>query len=265
MGCKYEVKDIKNKNYILVLTVLTLTIGFGVYVYGVEKVDNKDNTLQLASESPNIKTKYIEEIIESTKENVDLTKNKSSEVKIDWNLTLVNSENKVPDNYIVSLENIDQYRKFDSRAIDFLNKMLSDMKKDGIKDIWVQSAYRSIESQYKVFEEQVQQYMKQGKSREEAEELTQKEINKPGYSEHNLGLAVDFNYVNNQFENTKAFVWLKKNAEKYGFILRYEKEKENITGVEYEPWHWRYVGEEHAKKINEMNMCLEEYIDFLKK
>ena len=94
--------------------------------------------------------------------------------------------------------------------------------------------------------------------------MTFKIINKPGTSEHNLGLAVDFNYVNLDFENTKAFTWLKENAEDYGFILRYRKDKEDITKVEYEPWHWRYVGKEHAKKINELDMCLEEYIDYLK-
>lgn len=101
-------------------------------------------------------------------------------------------------------------------------------------------------------------------SKKEAEEMTLKIINKPGTSEHNLGLAVDFNYVNLDFENTKGFRWLKNNAENYGFILRYKKEKEDITKVEYEPWHWRYVGKEHAILMNRLDMCLEEYIDYLK-
>lgn len=90
-------------------------------------------------------------------------------------------------------------------------------------------------------------------------------INKPECSDHNLGLAVDFNYVKEDFENTKAFKWLTKNAENYGFILRYPKGKEYITKVDYEPWHWRYVGEENAKKMNELNMCLEEYVEYLNK
>ena len=106
--------------------------------------------------------------------------------------------------------------------------------------------------------------MQQGKTREEAEQLTLRIINKPGTSEHNLGLAVDFNYVDYSFEETKGFRWLQENAEDYGFILRYRKDKESITKVDYEPWHWRYVGVENAKKINELNMCLEEYIDYLK-
>ena len=104
-----------------------------------------------------------------------------------------------------------------------------------------------------------------GKSKEEAERLTLQTINKPGTSEHNLGLAVDLNYVNYDFEKSGAYKWLTENAEKYGFVQRYKKEKENITKVDYEPWHWRYVGEENAKKMNELDMCLEEYIDYLKK
>ena len=90
-------------------------------------------------------------------------------------------------------------------------------------------------------------------------------INKPGTSEHNLGLAIDFNYVNYNFDQTKGFKWLKDNAENYGFVLRYDKEKEDITKVIYEPWHWRYVGKENAIKMNELNMCLEEYIEYLSK
>ena len=76
-----------------------------------------------------------------------------------------------------------------------------------------------------------------------------------------MGLAVDFNEVTEGFANTKAYKWLLKNAENYGFILRYPKEKEDITGVIYEPWHWRYVGKENAIEMNEKNMCLEEFVD----
>lgn len=161
----------------------------------------------------------------------------------------------------MKLASIDQYRKFDSRAIKYLQDMIEDMREDGVRNIWVQSSYRSVEEQRTVYNNKVQYYKEQGKNQEEAERLTEEIINKPGYSEHNLGLAVDFNYVNGEFEETKAFKWLKENAENYGFILRYPKEKENITKVTYEPWHWRYVGEENAKKINELGMCLEEYVE----
>lgn len=185
--------------------------------------------------------------------------------ELDWNLTLVNSENKMPDNYEVQLDNIDQSRKFDSRAISYLNSMIQNMKSDGAINIWPQSTYRSVETQTELYNKKVQYFKSIGKGEEEAKALTEQVINKPGYSEHNLGLAVDFNYVKESFKDTKEYVWLIENAEDYGFILRYPKEKESITKVSYEPWHWRFVGIEHAKKINELGMCLEEYIEYLDK
>lgn len=181
----------------------------------------------------------------------------------DWRLILVNYENTLPSNFEIELYSIDKTRAIDSRVKNDLNQMFKDMKKDGYSNIWVQSAYRSIEYQEELFNNKVNTYMEEGKSKEEAEELTLQTINRPGTSEHNLGLAVDFNYVNYEFENTKEFKWLKENAENYGFVLRYKKEKEDITKVSYEPWHWRYVGAEHAKKMNELGMCLEEYIEYL--
>ena len=182
----------------------------------------------------------------------------------DWKLTLVNYDNILPKKFNIELSYIDNTRQFDSRAINELKNMLKDMRKDGISNVWVQSAYRSIKYQENLFNDKVNTYMRQGYGKEEAEKLVMKTINKPGTSEHNLGLAVDFNYVDYNFENTLGFKWLEQNAEKYGFILRYRKEKEEITKVNYEPWHWRYVGADNAKKINELDMCLEEYIEYLK-
>lgn len=191
--------------------------------------------------------------------------NEKTEKKIDdWRLVLVNYENELPEGFTVELSNIDKTRQFDSRAIEYLNQMMQALKDDGIKSVWVQSAYRSPEYQSELYNEKVEEAMNQNLTKEEAEEYTSKLINKPGTSEHNLGLAVDFNYVDEDFDKTEGFAWLIENAENYGFILRYEEEKQEITKVSYEPWHWRFVGPEHAKKINELNMCLEEYIEYLK-
>lgn len=181
----------------------------------------------------------------------------------DWRLTLANFENVLPEDFKVEVADIDSTRQFDARAIGYLNKMMNDMRKSGISNVWIQSAYRSIARQKELYDNSVQKYIKQGKTKEEAEKLTDEYINKPGSSDHNLGLAVDFNNVDNNFEDLKAFKWLKENAENYGFILRYPKDKENITKIAYESWHWRFVGEENAKKMNSLNMCLEEYIEYL--
>ena len=180
--------------------------------------------------------------------------------KDDWRLILVNKDNEIPEDYEVELANIDKRLQFDKRAIGELNEMMADMRKSGISYVWVQSAYRDEKLQTELYQNSVQKYMKQGMTKEEAELKTQKSINKPNTSEHNLGLAVDFNEVTEGFANTKAYQWLLKNGENYGFILRYPKEKENITGVMYEPWHWRYVGKENAIEMNEKNLCLEEFV-----
>ena len=113
------------------------------------------------------------------------------------------------------------------------------------------------------FCQKVTYYKNQGKKQEEAERLAQTVVQRPEMSEHNLALAADFNTVTNEFEKTKAFEWLQKNAADYGFVWRYPKDKQDITGIVYESWHWRYVGKEHAKVMKEKGYCLEEYIDYL--
>lgn len=214
----------------------------------------------------------IEEIYNATNEenvkNEVILLNINNPIKVkqslnDWRLILVNYEHELPENFNIKLANIDNTRQFDERAIDELNALLIDAKKAKIGNLWVQSAYRSIERQEELFNKKMNEYIRAGKSKEEADMLTRKYINESNTSEHNIGLAVDFNYINKDFEKTPVFAWLMENAEKYGFILRYRKDKEEITRVNYEPWHWRYVGVEHAEKINELDMCLEEYVDFL--
>lgn len=234
-------------------------------------VDNSmDNTINIITNNISDNTmNNTNTIVENTIKNETGDKNqvtsnniKTNLITDEWNLKLVNYENSLPIDFKPNLSNIDSTRKFDSRAIGKLKQMINNMKKDNVKDIWIQSSYRSIEQQQIIFNKKVNEYINNGKSAKEAEMLTLKTINKPGTSEHNLGLAVDFNYVNLNFEKTKAFAWLKENAEDYGFILRYPKEKEQITKVNYEPWHWRYVGEVHAKKMNDEELCLEEYIKY---
>lgn len=210
-----------------------------------------------------------EEIKNDNKNEAEIVELQGGNVEIieeinDWRLILVNNENPLPENFAVELANFDYARQFDKRAINELITMIKDMKAQGVKNIWVQSAYRSPEYQETLFNNKVKEFINMGKTQEEAEKMASKWVNKSETSEHNVGLAVDFNNVKQDFENTKEFKWLTENAENYGFILRYKKEKENITKVNYEPWHWRYVGAEHAKEINKLDMCLEEYIDYIK-
>ncbi len=184
--------------------------------------------------------------------------------EIDWRIVLVNNENPLPTNFNIELASVGGNKEFDGRAAGELLAMIKAMKAAGVPNIWIQSAYRTPEYQDNLYNNKVQDFIVMGKNQVEAERLASKWVNKSETSEHNLGLAVDFNNVKKEFENTREFTWLVKNAEEYGFILRYKKEKQSITKVNYEPWHWRYVGQEHAKKMNELDMCLEEYVEYLK-
>ncbi len=250
---KNNIKNKRGKNNIKIILILILSISIILMILLYKKFkENKSNIEETFSNNNYIEKNNVIEVVLPNKKKIE-----------DWKLVLVNKENPLPENFTIELENIDSTKQFDKRAIGELKQMIQEMKKSGVNNIWVQSAYRSTEYQKTLYDNKINDYLSKGATIEEAEILTSEYINKPGESEHNLGLAVDFNNVDNDFENTKAYTWLNENAKNYGFIMRYPEEKSEITGVEYEPWHWRYVGKEHSYKMEELNMCLEEYIEFL--
>lgn len=268
-GGKEKLNRLANKHVLQLSIILFLLIIIAVVVIVARKVilnDGQATNFETEEISNNDNSEQSQNTTNSTNEigteNSSNTVTASNNLSLldDWQIRLVNRDNPLPDDFSVELENLDASRKFDKRAIEPLKQMICDMRDQGIKNIWAQSTYRSIEYQKGLYEKSINKYLKQGKSQEEAQKLTDEYINRPGTSEHHLGLAVDFNNVDEGFENTKAYEWLLENASNYGFILRYPKEKEDITGIEYEPWHWRYVGPEHAKKMKEQNLCLEEYV-----
>ena len=268
-GGKEKLNRLANKHVLQLSIILFLLIIIAVVVIVARKViisDGQAANSETSEISNNDNSEQSQNTTNSTNEigteNSSNTVTASNNLSLldDWQIRLVNRDNPLPDDFTVELENLDASRKFDKRAIEPLKQMICDMRDQGIKNIWAQSTYRSIEYQKGLYKKSINKYLKQGKSQEEAQKLTDEYINRPGTSEHHLGLAVDFNNVDEGFENTKAYRWLLENASDYGFILRYPKEKEDITGIEYEPWHWRYVGPEHAKKMKEQNLCLEEYV-----
>lgn len=188
-----------------------------------------------------------------------------------WNMVLVNGSHPLPDGFSVGKTKIKSSYlaysglTFDSRAISYLEAMCAAAQKSGV-NLKAISAYRTNARQTELFNNQIEKQRKKypNKSEEELKQIASTISARPGTSEHELGLAVDFNSVEESFENTKEGKWLKENAADYGFILRYPKEKQSITGVIYEPWHYRYVGVDHAKKMNSLGLCLEEYIEYLK-
>lgn len=170
---------------------------------------------------------------------------------------LVNKKNKLPDNYVpadlnlISKEYSDSKQHLRNIAQINFEKMAKDIEKEGLKIIAV-STYRDSEYQDKLFNNYVQE-----KGLEYASMCSAKK----GFSEHQTGLAVDIASSNldyDNFDKTEEFKWVKNHAHKYGFILRYPKDKVNITGYKYEPWHYRYVGD-IAPYIYLNNLTLEEY------
>lgn len=173
-------------------------------------------------------------------------------------LVLVNYENKLTKGFYIDLVEFDGYQV--SRVlVDDLNNMYDQALKDGVK-IYINNAYRSVESQEKIFNSRVNKYMKNKMSKRDAVALTKKSVQVPGYSEHHTGLAIDFSKLGDYQVNSKMWKWLSENASDYGFILRYPSSKTNITKISYEPWHYRYVGKKIAKEIKSKNITLEEYL-----
>ena len=149
----------------------------------------------------------------------------------------------------------------DSRAARAYEQMYDAAAADGIY-LTPCSGYRSYSTQKRLYYEFYYQYINQGYSSEEAHALTSKRRNPPGSSEHNIGICMDIICASSSanFQNTEAYAWLDANAHNYGFILRYPEDKVSVTGVKYEPWHWRYVGVENAAAIKNSGLCLEEYL-----
>ncbi|MBQ9166338.1 MAG: M15 family metallopeptidase [Oscillospiraceae bacterium] len=182
----------------------------------------------------------------------------------EWNLMLVNPWNPLPEDFSVDLTDIGSGHCVDTRCYSALQEMLDDCRAAGLSPV-ICSSYRSQERQQELFDNKVDRLMPEGYSYEDARTEAATVVALPGTSEHQLGLAVDIVDVNNQRldqsqEDTPVQQWLMENSWRYGFILRYPTGKSDITGVIYEPWHYRYVGREAAEEIYSSGVCLEEYL-----
>lgn len=190
---------------------------------------------------------------------------KSAEInKLDWKLTLVNNENPIKTTKEIKTVKVGNNQYVDERIETQLKKMLADAKAAGVKPL-ICSSYRTEEKQKSLFDNKVKKNKNSGMDDDEAVQEAAGWVAYPGTSEHQLGLAVDIVDLDHQSldssqEKTAATKWLMENCQNYGFILRYPTEKSEITGVNYEPWHYRYVGEDVAKEIMKREICLEEYL-----
>lgn len=182
-----------------------------------------------------------------------------------WALTLVNFEHTLPDGFAVpELTQLRSGQAVDSRAYPALQQMMDDARAAGLWPV-ICSSYRSWDEQEELFEEEVQNWISRGYIGEEAEAQAAMWVARPGASEHQTGLAVDivdlsYQVLNKEQEDTPVQRWLMEHCADYGFILRYPAGKSDLTGVGYEPWHYRYVGVEAARDITRGGLCLEEYL-----
>jgi len=184
-----------------------------------------------------------------------------------WKLTLVNGDNPLPDEFVPVLSEVCEGYMFDSRAVEPLEAMMEAGDKAGLK-LRICSAYRTYEVQAKLYEGEVAKQRAKGLSEADAIVEGKRTVAYPGESEHNLGLAVDifsedYPYLEEGFADTLEAIWLKEHCAEYGFILRYPKDKTDITGIIFEPWHFRYVGVEAATYMMEKGLTLEEYLELV--
>ena len=178
-----------------------------------------------------------------------------------WNLVVVNGTRAMPEGYVPQLATVaGSDVKMDFRVAPYYTAMYDAAKKDGIT-LTPYSGYRSYDRQKRNYNNLTEKYMSQyNLSREDAAVKAATVILPPGTSEHNLGLAMDICNTYDSFANQKEYAWLVEHAHEYGFILRYTAEKQPITGIVPEPWHWRFVGVEYAEEIKNSGLCLEEWL-----
>lgn len=274
-----KVQKIKNKKFIIIfcLSLLILTALLTCYFYffynNVPKVstaagskvsislhEDEEKDLNGSSEDTpafNSKNATIDDS-EKSVEPCKVTDFSGWNKSCDLNLLVINKDNAISDSYKFSLVDFNG-KLINSEIMSPLESMINDAKKDNI-NIYVSSGYRSVKRQTVLYNRKVSYFLKKGLSKAQAEIEAAKVVAKPKTSEHHTGLAIDFNSIKDSFCKTKEYDWLLKNSHKYGFILRYPKNKSDVTNITFEPWHFRYVGLEHAKYIMENGICLEEYI-----
>lgn len=251
------------------LAILVATSGIiGAYNHTVS--GESATTETTTSTSTTETTKETSKPKETKKERLNKELPKDAKPS-DWDLLLTNYNHKLSNQYKPELAYIGSQR-LDKCVLPHYKEMAAAAKKAGYP-LTIVSSYRSVDYQEKIYKEQIQLYLNQGKSQKEAEKETADYMTKPGTSEHHTGLSLDVlgtayyekgGTLDESFAEDKSAQWLAKHCAEYGFIVRYPKNKVDITKIHYEPWHLRYVGKDNAEYIMSHHISLEEYIDELK-
>lgn len=266
-GIRRKLKSLSRsqKKIIIVVTVALLIGGIFGNMIGraaVRRASEKEIARVTAQieEREQAKREAVQKKLDALSESSDGAKK-----DLPWYMVLVNGDHPMEEGYVPELTELEPGYSVDSRIAKAAKEMLADAKKAGLQVI-ICSAYRSVERQENVFSDSMKTRIQEGMDYWDAFYETSQNVALPGTSEHALGLALDL--ISNQYtelderqEQTREAKWLAENCHKYGFILRYPPDKTDITGIIYEPWHYRYVGVEDATKIMQMDVTLEEYLE----
>jgi len=233
---------------VLFLLVLLLIVG-AITVLKIASVSRNKDAKQAEEAAEASEAQAEEEAEEAEQAKAD----KIAEEKSQWYLILVNPWNEIPEDYDIETADIEDGYVADVRIQDALREMLADCREAGYSPMIV-STFRTRETQQYLYDHTA----------------NKADTAVPGHSEHECGLAADIidsgsagwsDPLIDEQEDMPTQIWLMEHCQDYGFILRYPKDKEEITGIIYEPWHYRYVGKEHAANIMSNGLCLEEYIE----
>lgn len=239
----------------IILCIAILITGICVSVHLTKKDDTNSESQQTQSQDVAVQEEATEEIT-----------SQQPPKEREWNLILVNPQNTIPDGYAdsITLTQLQNGQAIDSRCYPDLQEMMDACRADGLSPLIV-SSFRSNETQESLYNRKINQFKDMGYNDDDAKIEAGRIVAVPGTSEHQLGLAIDvvdtsYQTLDEQQENTPTQKWLMQNSYKYGWILRYPNSKKDITGIIYEPWHYRYVGKEAAEEIYNSGVCLEEYL-----
>ncbi|MDN6627136.1 MAG: M15 family metallopeptidase [Pisciglobus halotolerans] len=248
-------------------------LATAVLLTGCSTSTNQSQTTQTGSSKEHSEQSVSSVITEEEKQHQAMIDDLPEASTTDWNLILVNNwtpiDKKVEQ--AIPLVEVEEGKKMDERIVSDYKEWMDGAANEGYS-VYLASSYRSVDRQQSNYTRKIQQYMNEGFSKKEATRKTEEYIAIPGRSEHHTGLALDMvdidwinagNGLDPEYDTQESQQWLVATMSDYGFILRYPKDKEEETGINYESWHFRYVGKENAEFMKKYNLSLEEYVSLL--
>ena len=267
--------QLKIRKFLFIALVSILGVLLLLYIafcrggdYNSAHIDEPTTKVEVTTEAPSVPDDETTEIVEepeetTTKEPVIWDNYNPSKVLLgeNWMLALINKNYPLDKNYSMSTGTVVEGSSVtaDIRVAEAYRQMYNAAMNEGIV-LTPYSGYCSYQRQKVIYDNKVQAFLLQGLTEDEAKQSAEKRVEPAGCSENGAGLAVDVISASAGFSSTNEYKWLVANAHNFGFILRYPEDKTEITGMIYQPWHWRYVGVDVATEMKEQNLCLEEYL-----